>query len=380
AAGDRRLLAQLRGGVLDRLHDVHVARAPAQVAGDRVPDLVFRRVRVPLEQRDGGHHHAGRTVAALEPVLLVEALLHGVQRAVPLESLDRRDLPAVRLHGEHRAGFHRPAVQQHGARAAVRGVAADVRAGQPERLADQVHQQRAGLDLRHTLGAVHRHPDLVVRHGQRPPAVAYTRSPGTAARPSARSRARRSARIVNTRTRSRLYSAEPRRSAVGCASSAASRPASRIVASSSGLPARNASVRTALIGMGPTLVRPTPARVHVPSSASVPCAATAAVAKSPTFRSSLKYAPPLRGAGAGTRISFRISSGSSAVVNTPVKNSVTGITRSPDALRTTTSASSASIVAGWSFAGSPCARLPHTVARLRTSGSAITRAVSARMG
>ena len=38
------------------------------------------------------------------------------------------------------------------------------------------------------------------------------------------------------------------------------------------------------------------------------------------------------------------------------------------------------MVAGWSLAGSPCARLPPTVARLRTSGSAITAAVSTRIG
>ena len=38
------------------------------------------------------------------------------------------------------------------------------------------------------------------------------------------------------------------------------------------------------------------------------------------------------------------------------------------------------MVAGWSLAGSPWARLPPTVARLRTSGSAITAAVSTRIG
>ncbi len=64
----------------------------------------------------------------------------------------------------------------------------------------------------------------------------------------------------------------------------------------------------------------------------------------------------------------------------PVKNEPMGILRSPAVPTATTSAPKASIVAGWSLAGSPWARLPPTVARLRTMGSAITRQVSKRSG
>ena len=80
------------------------------------------------------------------------------------------------------------------------------------------------------------------------------------------------------------------------------------------------------------------------------------------------------------RISVRISSAASAVANSPVKKRSIGIVRSPSGPWATTIARSASIVAGWSLAGSPCARFPPTVARLRTRGSAMTRAVSSRMG
>ena len=48
----------------------------------------------------------GRAVAALEGVVLVERLLHRVQLAVRGQALDRRDLVAVGLHGEHRARLH----------------------------------------------------------------------------------------------------------------------------------------------------------------------------------------------------------------------------------------------------------------------------------
>ena len=67
-------------------------------------------------------------------------------------------------------------------------------------------------------------------------------------------------------------------------------------------------------------------------------------------------------------------------MNSPWKKSSTPITRSPSGPVATICALSAIMVAGWSLAGSPCATFPQIVARFRTSGSAITFAVSRRMG
>ena len=52
--------------------------------------------------------HAGRAVAALQAMLIPEALLQRVQRAAFREPFDGEDLVAVGLHREHRAGLHRP--------------------------------------------------------------------------------------------------------------------------------------------------------------------------------------------------------------------------------------------------------------------------------
>ena len=158
-------------------------------------------------KRVAGHQHAGRAVTALQPVLGHEAGLQRVQRAVLLQALDRHELLAVGLHREHRARLHRAAVHEHGAGAAVRGVAADVGAGQPQILAEQVDQQQARLDVGLVLLAV----DGELDHASSAHFL-----------PSARSTARRSARAVSTRTRSLLYSADPRRSSLGWAASAAS--------------------------------------------------------------------------------------------------------------------------------------------------------------
>src|SRR5215471_5865079 len=90
-------LAQLGGGVLHRLDDVDVARAAAQVARDRVADLILAGVLVLLQQRAAGHHHAGRAEAALQAVLLHEAFLDRVQLAVLLETLDGLHIAPVGL-------------------------------------------------------------------------------------------------------------------------------------------------------------------------------------------------------------------------------------------------------------------------------------------
>ena len=127
----------------------------------------------------------------------------------------------------------------------MRGVAADVGAGQPELLAQEVDQQQARLDLRVVRRPVHGDPDLVLCHGYRPPA---------------RSTASFKARVASTRAISRLYSTEPRRSALGDAAFAARCAASARLAASGRLPVRNFSASAALIGVGPTLVsaRPSP--------------------------------------------------------------------------------------------------------------------------
>ena len=151
------------GGPAGRGDDVLVARAAADAAGDGGADLVLGRVRVLVEQRAHGHLHPRRAEAALERVHLVEALLDGVELAVDLERLDRADLVPGGHRREDRARLHGLAVEQHDAGAAVGGVAAPVRAGQVERLADEVHEQLARLDVVRDLLAVDGHRHVHVR-------------------------------------------------------------------------------------------------------------------------------------------------------------------------------------------------------------------------
>ena len=88
-----------------------------------------------FEEGEAGHQHAGRAVAALQAVLLVEGLLQRVQHAALLQALDRQHLGAVALHRQHGARLDRHAVEIHRACPAVRGFAADVRTGVQQLLA-----------------------------------------------------------------------------------------------------------------------------------------------------------------------------------------------------------------------------------------------------
>src|SRR5262245_15794658 len=73
------LLLEPLGGKLDRLDDVHVAGAAAQVPRDGLADVLLAGVGILGEERRARHHHAGRTIAALQTMFFPEALLDGMQ-------------------------------------------------------------------------------------------------------------------------------------------------------------------------------------------------------------------------------------------------------------------------------------------------------------
>ena len=131
----------------DRGDDVLVAGAAAEVALDGVADLVIGGIRGPPQEVGSGHDHPRGAEPALEAVVLPE---RGLERMEPIgrgHALDRRDRGAVRLDGEHRAGLDRLAVDGHGARAALRGIAGDVGPGQVQVLAEELDQQTSRLDV-----------------------------------------------------------------------------------------------------------------------------------------------------------------------------------------------------------------------------------------
>jgi hypothetical protein len=110
------------------------------------------------EQTDDRHHEARGAEAALQAVAFVKRLLHGMKWSVVSgQALDRRHFVAFRLDGEHQAGAHRRTVEQNGAAPAHAVLAADVRAGQAEVVAQVVGQEAARIRRRWMRGAVDLH-------------------------------------------------------------------------------------------------------------------------------------------------------------------------------------------------------------------------------
>src|SRR5437016_4146515 len=128
--------------------------------------------------------------------------------------------------------------------------------------------------------------------------------------------------------RAGLHRAAVEKDGAGAADAAAAPAAARTL-SSVAWPRSVSSAFRARIAVSPTFVSPMLAAAIFPLSSSRTIAATPTIAKSPTFRSSLRYAPPLLAAGFGIRISMRIPSGRSAVVKVSRKKSSIGMTRSP---------------------------------------------------
>jgi hypothetical protein len=147
------------GRRLNRLDDVHIASAPAEVSRNGLADFELGRLLVAGQECGAGHHHPRRAVAALQPVLLPETFLNGVKLPVLLQALDGGELVAVGLDGKHGAGLHRLSVEENGAGAAVGGVAANVRPGQPEIFPKEVHQQQARFHFSLVLHSIDRHLD-----------------------------------------------------------------------------------------------------------------------------------------------------------------------------------------------------------------------------
>jgi hypothetical protein len=126
-------------------------------------------------------------------VLLPETLLERVQLTSLFQTLDGLDLAPVGLNGQKRAGLDGNTIDDDGARPAIGRVAADVRAGQIQHVAQQVHQQQARLHVGRMACSIDGQRDRRQCNGLT-----------HAAPPCARARARRRARRVISRTMARL--------------------------------------------------------------------------------------------------------------------------------------------------------------------------------
>src|SRR5213594_3152011 len=135
----RRAMSHPLGGALDRAPDAQVGRAAAEVARHGGVDVRVGRLRVFGEERGGLHDLARLAVATLGDLLGDPRELQWVL-ALGVQALDRRDLLAGRLCDRHLARAHGLTVQVHGAGAALRHAAAELRPRHPQALAEYPEQ------------------------------------------------------------------------------------------------------------------------------------------------------------------------------------------------------------------------------------------------
>jgi hypothetical protein len=93
----------------------------------------------------------------LQAVIVHEGLLHRVQFFPLGQAFNGGDIGAVRLDGEHGAGFHRVAVDMNDAGTALARIAPDVRTGKTKIFANELRQQRASFDFTADSFSVHGH-------------------------------------------------------------------------------------------------------------------------------------------------------------------------------------------------------------------------------
>src|SRR5438093_9205784 len=142
-----------------RFHDSCERAAAADVAVEALSRLLRGRIRMPLEQRDGGHYEAWRAEAAHQRVDVAEGLLYRVQRGTAGQAVDRANLLALHLDGERRARVDGPAVHTHRASAARPAVADALVPDQIGPLPQRVEQRDARLDPQIDALAVHHQLD-----------------------------------------------------------------------------------------------------------------------------------------------------------------------------------------------------------------------------
>ncbi len=132
---------------LDRVENLLIARAAADVAAEPLLDLFPVGERVGAQRRSRRHHHARNAIAALAGAGLVEGALQHVQFASLGQRLDGLDLGPLRLGDRQQARLHQHAVDEHRAGAAFARAAAFLVAGEVQVVAQEVEQSLAWLGV-----------------------------------------------------------------------------------------------------------------------------------------------------------------------------------------------------------------------------------------
>lgn len=144
-----------RRGHLDRIDNLLVAGATAQIAVDRRLDLVTGGVDIGLEEGGADDEESRRAESALAASGLGEALLNRMQMMAIRQTLDRGDRSVFSLASKAQARQSRLTIDLDRAAAAGAHVAASLESQRPDLIAQNIEQNRVALDEVLGLDTVH---------------------------------------------------------------------------------------------------------------------------------------------------------------------------------------------------------------------------------
>src|SRR5262245_52258697 len=125
-----------------RIENLVVVAAAAQIARQSARKLRARGMWTMLEEADRAHDEARHAEGALESLFVDNGALHRMQRSVGArQALNRQHAAPPYGVGEYRAGVARDVVDEDGARAAFRPIAAEFCAGEAQLVSQRPRQR-----------------------------------------------------------------------------------------------------------------------------------------------------------------------------------------------------------------------------------------------
>src|SRR5260370_6695169 len=130
----------------DGFENLQVARAPAQVSGDRLANLIEAGVRVLIQRGVRRYQNCRRAIAALGRSEIGKSILQGMKLPIFSEAFHSQYLPSTTFECEDEAGKHRLAAEKYGASAAFSQLTAVLRARMTEILTQYLQQSLVGRE------------------------------------------------------------------------------------------------------------------------------------------------------------------------------------------------------------------------------------------
>src|SRR5215510_114017 len=129
-----------RCDILDRLENLDISTAAADIAIEVAPNVFSGGLGMCLQERCAGQQHPRSAEATLGRAAVDEGFLEGIQVASRRQTFDRRHTLARRLEGQVRAGADGLTVHQYSAGPTDLRLARAFRPGEVEPLAHELYE------------------------------------------------------------------------------------------------------------------------------------------------------------------------------------------------------------------------------------------------